>query len=67
MRLLWILFLGLPLLLAPALSQREQEEDTSTYSLALAAAERSLEAGNLGRARELIERVLERDRKSIAS
>ncbi len=67
MRLLWILFLGLPLLLAPALSQREQEEDTSTYSLALAAAERSLEAGNLGRARELIERVLERDRKSIAA
>jgi tetratricopeptide (TPR) repeat protein len=63
MRTLLSFFLAVPLLLAPV----AQEEDTSTFALALSAAEQSLEAGQLDKARELIERVLERDAKSIAA
>ncbi len=41
------------------------EEDTSSYSLALSAAERHLESGNYSKAHELLVRVLERDKKAI--
>jgi len=71
MRKPWLSILGLlllPLLLAPAAQEEGGvEEDTTTYALALSAAERALEAGRLDRCRELIERVLERDPKSIAA
>ncbi len=57
--LLLALLVGVPL--------SAQEEDTATYASALAAAERHLAGGHAEKSRELIERVLERDRKSIAA
>jgi tetratricopeptide (TPR) repeat protein len=56
------LALGLALALAPAAATVPVE--TSAFRQALAVAERSLESGDLPKARESIQRALERDRRS---
>jgi len=59
LRTIWCIALSLPLF-AGALPEEE-----SAFAASLRAAERTLDSGNLEKAREQIQRLLERDRRSV--